>query len=53
MNMPKNHKKYWTPNDERKLKSLITGKKTSYEIAILLGRTQTAVIGKIKDLKPK
>gem|GEM_PF-4852815 len=47
--MPKNHKKEWTLSDMKKLKSLINRKKSSYEIAVLMGRTQTAVLSKIKS----
>ena len=50
MNMPKNHKRDWTPNEVKKLKSLVSRKKTSYEIAVIMGRTQTAIISKMKSL---
>ncbi len=53
MNMPKNHKKEWTFNDIKKLKNLISRRKTSYEIAILMERTQTAIISKIKSLNSR
>jgi len=46
--MPKNHKKDCTSSDEKKLKSLINRKKTTYEITVIMGRTQTAIISKIK-----
>lgn len=51
MHMPKNHKKNWIPNDIKKLQSLILTKKSTYEIAVIMGRTQTAIQDKIKNLK--
>jgi hypothetical protein len=51
MNMPKNHKKYWTLNEERELKSLIVKKKSHYEIAVIMARTETAIISKIRSIR--
>ena len=49
--MPKNHKKDWTTNEVKKLKSLISRKKTTYEMAVIMGRTELAILAKIKSVK--